>query len=248
MHPKMRVLLNQAPNGGGGGGTAPAGGQQPPATPGAQPGAPPATPGAQGTPAPQDGDAAPSWFTRERNSMFADMRKMVEGIVSKAGNGQAGAAPTTTTPATGQGTGQPATPLSVNDVQSVIRRERELTLVMAAAPTITASQRARMEEAFQHANPDNVTEWGRAYLADFGLVGTTSAAGASATTTTATGQQQGPPASDGGGQAAPARNFDGASLFTMSEADRAHVIREKGLDWYLKTLREQSRGTTVKLR
>lgn len=58
----------------------------------------------------------------------------------------------------------------------------------------------------------------------------------------------GPPASDGGGPAAPARNLDGVSLFSMTEADRAHVIREKGLDWYMKTLREQSRGTTVKLR
>jgi hypothetical protein len=58
----------------------------------------------------------------------------------------------------------------------------------------------------------------------------------------------GPPASDAGGPAAPARSLEGASLFTMSEADRAHLIREKGLDWYRKTLQEQSRSTNVKLR
>jgi hypothetical protein len=59
---------------------------------------------------------------------------------------------------------------------------------------------------------------------------------------------QRPPASDAGGPAAPARSLEGASLFTMSEADRAHLIREKGLDWYRKTLQEQSRSTNVKLR
>lgn len=248
MHPTMRVLLNQAPTGGGGGGAAPpAGGQQPPAgqptgtTP--APGAP-STPGAQGTPAPGQ-DEIPAWFARAQDSMFANMRKMVEGIVSKAGAGTPPASGNGT-PAAGATSAAPTGTMTMGDVQAELDRRDEFTRAIAGV-SITPGQLGLMQNAFKLERPENPTLWAQTYLAASGIGKTPVAAGASGTQPNTQGQQ-GPPASDGGGVAAPPRNLDGVNLFTMSAADREHFIREKGLDAYRKLLMEQSRGTTVKLR
>jgi hypothetical protein len=178
-----------------------------------------------------------------RDSVFADTRKMVEGIVDKA----KGTAGTTTSTGAASGTqAQTPAPMGAGDVQQIIARHSAFTRSVAGV-TLSEGQLARMERAFQLETPEDVTGWAKSYLADFGLDKTSGAAGA-ATTTTTTQQSTGPSRSDAGGAAAPPRSLDGVNLFTMAQADREAVIREKGLAWYHKTLLEQSRNTVVKMR
>ncbi|HMG21777.1 MAG TPA: hypothetical protein VK607_10685 [Kofleriaceae bacterium] len=173
--------------------------------------------------------------------MYANTRRMVEGMVAKAG-GQAGSP--ATPPAASTGSNQaPSAGATLADVERLIARRDEFAVAIAGKP-LNGGQLQLMQRAFGFENPPDVAAWVTSYLSMMNPTQMSGAAGAAATPPGPTG----PPASDGGGQAAPARSLDGVNLFTMSEADRAHLIREKGLDWYRKTLQEQARGTTVKLR
>lgn len=239
LHSLSKFLMNAQANGGSPGGAPPPAGTPPAGTTPADPQA-------------QAGQAQPGMSLAElraelktfRDSVFADTRKMVEGITDRA-RGQAGATPPAGAAAGAQG--QPPAPMAPADVQQIIARHSAFTRAVTGV-TLSDGQLSRMEKAFQLEAPEDVTAWAKSYLADFGLDKTSGAAGAAGqTTTTQQTQSRTPPASDAGGAAAPPPNLEGVSLLKMSEADRAHLIREKGLDWYRKTLIEQSRGVTVKL-
>lgn len=244
LHHFARILLQRAPDGGGGGGTPPAG--QPPAGTPPAPAAPTA-PGAQGTTAAEEppawfGPAIQRWGEQFGNSVYANTRRMMEGIVAK---GQAGASASAPPPAA-SGTA-PAAPtsasMSMSDLHRELDRDREFTRAIARV-SLTEGQFGLMQRMFQLERPDDPSEWAKAFLASSGFGTPPSAPGAAPPPT---GPQR-PPASDAGAPAGPARDLTGVSLFGMSEADREHFIREKGIDAYRKLLIEQSRGVNVKLR
>lgn len=237
LHHFAQILANQAPNGGGGGSAPPQGGQPPAGTPPAP--APPAPP-AQGAPANPPDDTPPAWFAKAIDSVYANTRRMVEGIVAK---GQAGAGTSPPPPAPGTPAAPTSASMSMSDLHRELDRRDEFARAIVGVQ-ITPSQLGLMQRMFQLENPDDPSAWAKSFLASSGFGTTPSAPGAAPPPP---GPQR-PPASDAGAPAGPARDLSGVSLFGMSEADREHFIREKGVDAYRKLLIEQSRGVNVKLR
>lgn len=191
----------------------------------------PGTAQAQGTePAkPVDG---PKYVTADslaefRNSMFADMRKLVEGV-TKPKNGKAVQVETQEPPSA--------------DVHALIRREREIGEALGEHSHLTREQKSLLRKLVDAEKPDDVAGFVTEHAKTFGRP---SGEGATVTTKPPPGNGQTVSAA---APAAPPKFTDDTPLWNLSDEDRARLIKEKGLGWYANTLRAQTKGVRVKLR
>jgi hypothetical protein len=187
---------------------------------------------AQGTGTEQ---ASPSYVTKDdltqlQNSMFANMRKMVEGIVSKA-------------PVSQEPQAKAKTPESSSNPDVVTRDELSKTLERRdsfhrAARNFRLSDGAlsRMQRDFERDRPEDAATWVQAYVSDFGLAGGTE------TKPPAT-PRSGPPASDGGAPAPVTVPSDEIEPWRLSESDVAALIRRDGFVAAGAQLRKQFRSS-----
>jgi hypothetical protein len=203
---------------------------------GKPPEAPPA-PQANGAPAqqtPEDRPMTTTEFMRARDSMFADMRRMVEGIVKPAANGKGKeSSPESAAPAP---SGQPV------DVQAAVRREQEISDAIGEHPHLSKEQRKALRRLVDLDRPDDIAGYvaGQAKLFAPGAQANNPSAAAPA--------PSGRPVSDGGAPA-PAPTFtEDTPLWKLDQQSRDRLINEKGLSWYRATLRKQAKGVRVRLR
>lgn len=203
-------------------------------------GQPPTTPPApaQGAPAPSEADRpmTRAEFAAAQDSMFANMRRMVEGIVSKPP--KTPAAPGT--PAPTEAGAAPAAPV---DVSAAIRREREISEAMGDHPHLGREQRAMIRSLIDAENPSDVQAFIAAKAKVFPAAGpppTTPNPGAP--------PAGGRPVSDGGAPASAPPVTEDTPLWKMDQISRDRLIKEKGLTWFRAKLKEQAKGTRVQLR
>ena len=236
MDARLRMLMNAQSNDGSPGGGA-AAGQGAATTAAAQ---------AQGQAGGVTLDQVKELFADFKNSVNADTRRMVEGMVGKRKGGQqatADAGTTTTSTAT-----------SAEDPQRIIEQARAFD---RATRRLDISDAAldRMERAFRAESPDNPAEWVKQYLADFGLDKQQQTAATSATTTTAawaaaagaaasgTGA---PTKSDRGGQAGTVLTDD-TPVIDMSDADREAWIKKNGVAAYYRRAQQELKGRKLRI-
>lgn len=170
---------------------------------------------AQGAP-----EAQPTFMTKEdwaaeRNSMFADMRKMMQGF-SKA-------APTPEP----QSKATKHEPKAVDS--GITRDELDQTLRLRDefhryTRSIKASDGAlsRMQREFERERPENAVEWLRDYAADFGLSGSSEPKPVAPTRSTH-------PVSDGGAPAPATVHSDQQDPWRISDDDAKSILRRDGV-------------------
>lgn len=166
------------------------------------------------------------------DSMFANMRRLVEGV-AKPKNGKADA------PAKSQTEAAPAV-----DVHAVIRREQEISESIAEQGHLTKEQRALLRKLVDVDKPDDVAGFIANHAKAFGRP---SGEGTQPASTRAAGNP-GRPVSDAGAPAAPPKFTDDTPLWKLAPEDRDRLIKEKGLAWYSNTLRKQAKGVRFRLR
>lgn len=116
------------------------------------------------------------------------------------------------------------------------------------ASRLSDSQYQRAEKAFAAEDPENADAFVADYFNGFNAGSTTTT-----TTTPAPQATQAParaplnsqPASDRGSPPPSAVPLSEADLRTMSDSDRSHLLKEKGLVWYRNQLAKQLKGSTV---
>lgn len=129
--------------------------------------------------------------------------------------------------------------LTAADLESVRKREREIGRALSRVEHLTAEQRDDLYERIERDRPENVTE----YVAEKSKLYVAS----SPTATTKPAAPQGRPLSDIGAPPPAATWTEDTPLWRMSDADREHLIRTKGLAYYTQLLRRQARGVKVLL-
>ena len=170
-------------------------------------------------------------FEKFRNSMFADMRKMVESVAKPKTNGKASEPHHETKAA------PPA-----QDVEAILARRAEIDEAMDEH-SLTKEQKKTLRQLVGIDKPDDVTAYIASKAKIFGRPSSSEAAQPQSRNTTGR-----PPVSDAGSPAAPPTFTDDTPLVSMKPEDRAEIIRRKGGEWYRNTLRQQMRGVRVRIR
>lgn len=120
------------------------------------------------------------------------------------------------------------------------------------ATRLTDSQYQRAEKAFASEDPDDAEAWVADYFNGFGAAPTPTPAPTAAPAAPAPSPSAQPlnphPVSDRGSPPPSRVPLHEADLWTMSESDRAALIREKGIAWYTAKLKEQGKGRSIRLR
>lgn len=118
------------------------------------------------------------------------------------------------------------------------------------ASKLTDSQYQRAEKAFASEDPSDVDAWVTDYFAGFGVQqpATPAAQVAAPQAPAAPKPQNDRPASDRGAPPPSQVPLVEADLMTMSETDRAALLKEKGPVWYRNQLAKQLRGRPISIR
>ena len=216
-----------------GGGAAPPAPAQPPATPAAPPEAPDIVS--------QLSKLIDDKLTAQRNGIFADLRKA--GALGKEKTPETPPA----TPLAAPAVASPAQGMTAAEVEAMLERERAVTRA-TVEHKLTDAQIKRMRSALKAENPDDVSTWSAAYLADMGLAkASTPTQPAPATPVAPTAPTQ-PPASDKGSpapggvlnwEAEFAANPIGMSPAARQLMDAKHGV-EKARQMRLKAAEEQA--------
>ena len=220
MYRRNRILMSEADAPGGGNGAAPV---ATPATP-SEPAAP--TPVAQAPSVDVDAIAA-----KVRDSLFAEMRKA--GVLGKQNKTK---------------TDEPAPPQAPAPLDPFAMRKLDFALTkMGVSADLTQSQYERAHRDFASEAPGDAESWARDYFHGF-----KSSAPQPQPVQTAPAPKPNPqsqsPVSDRGSPPPNAVPLHEADLWTMSESDRAALIREKGIKWYSDKLKAQGKGRAITLR
>lgn len=189
---------------------------------------------APATPPSDDRPMTMGEFQRAQDSMFANMRRMVEGLV-KPGKGKE-------PPASGEQSAPAAPAGQPVDVQAAVRREQEISDAISEHTHLSKEQRRTLRRLVDLDRPDDVPGYiaGQAKLFVPGGQTTNPSATAPAPT--------GRPLSDGGAPAPGPAITEDTPLWKLDEQSRSRLINEKGLSWYRQTLRRQAKGVRVRLR
>lgn len=221
MFQRNRILMSEADTAGGGNGAAPV---VTPETP-----APPAAP-TPVVPAPIDANAI---ATQVRDSLFAELRRA--GVLGKQPKPKDGDPPPTPV----------ATPPQF-DPFAMRKLDFALNKIGIAAD-LNQSQYERAHRDFATESPVDAESWAKDYFHGFRSAAPQPIAAAAAAPAPKTPQNP-QPASDRGSPPPSAVPLAEADLWTMSDSDRAALIREKGIKWYTDRLKAQGKGRTVSLR
>jgi hypothetical protein len=186
----------------------------------------PADPQAQGGTAPTID--AKSLAQQVENSVHAALRRLgVTGQKSK------------TTDEAPAGAGQQP------DYGKLRALDRALTLSPYAG-TLTDAAYARMERDFLAEAPPDAKAWLKDYVESFG-VRAPAAAPAAASPAASPQPRSAVPVSDGGSPTAPQVPLEERQMLKLTPEERDHVLKTKGVRWYLDKLKEQTRGGVVRL-
>lgn len=259
-HLKRILMQAVGDNAGGGTGAPPA---QPSTPPAAPPPAAPSTPPAAPAPGAPPAALSPEMARIVENSVNAALRRA--GVLGTNGTPPQGA-PAPAAPA--------ATPASAPapDLSRLRALDRALTATGRGAQLEDAAYQ-RLERDFVAEQPPDARTWVESYFRGFGVVQTaatpapaTPPAGqpaapapntppatqpppaAAAPAGTQPPQPNGQPASNAGGPPAPREHPEDIDLISASEADRAHLLKNKGLKWYTDTYERQLRDRRVRVR
>lgn len=191
----------------------------------------PAQPGAAATPVTYTADDIAAAELRGRNGAYAEARRTIEGKQPKKSAAAEGGTPNTATP-----TSYRALDRAVNGSG---RKLDDVTY-------------ARLERAFDAEQPENAATWLDDYLKGFGA---SSSAATPATANTATSTPAAPavqtpttaPVSNGGSTPPAQLPIAEQDMLKLSTADREHLIKTKGLRWYVETLKTQVANTRIRI-
>ncbi len=168
-----------------------------------------------------------------RDGLFADIRKVTEGIVNKPRGGAA-------REATEQQAASPP-----GDYQAAIRREREISEAFDDIGGISREGKSILRRLVDAEKPDNVSDFISLHAKAFGRPSDPTQPTTPARPPAASGH----PASDRGSPAAASASVDdGTPLVHMKPEDRAHFIKTKGLHAYATRLRAELKGVRVSMR
>lgn len=241
-----RILMNAADKSPGSGApppTPPTPGQNPPPTTPAEGGAPPAG-------APANGavtlEAIQGMITAGHDKIFADLRRA--GVL---GSTTPKPTPKPTPAPSGDPNAAPAA-APAPDISELRALDRALT--RSGRTNLDEAAYRRLERSYVEERPANAEQWVTDYFQGFGVPvgGASSPAQTPATPapagTPAAAPNGQPPASNRGAPAAPQVPLEEQSLLTMSAADRAALIKSKGLKVYTEMYAKQVGGMTIKTR
>jgi hypothetical protein len=174
---------------------------------------------AQGTAQPDIGKVVSDALREQRDSIFAELRR--NGVIGKEksrGGAESKPAPT----------------------DSIRMRSFDRALARSQhASGLTDAAVARLERLYIDEQPDDASQWLGEVLGGMGA-GTTSAAQPAISAPAPT--RSASPVSDGGTPPAPKAPLEERDLLSLSPADRDHIIKQKGVKWYLSKLTEQNKG------
>lgn len=196
---------------------------------------PPAQPQAQGAPV-LTADAIRAMLTEHKDSLFAELRRA----------GVFGTKPLRSSNTTTSDPPQPPVAAAGADPTSLRALDRALTRA-GHATRLTEAQYSRLERAFVAEAPENVEGWVTAYFEGWGSAPTTPAP-TGASTAAAPQPRSAVPVSDGGTPPAPQVPIEQRDILSLSDEDRAHLVKTKGPAWYREQLRKQTQGKAVRLR
>lgn len=189
-------------------------------------------------------EAIKGLFSEFRNGMFADTRKMVEGMIGKPGRGAAAAPASSSSHGSGSEAGGGGT-FTAEHVTELMNRRDALNGALGGV-RLSDGARARLIRAFEAEKPEDPAQWARQYLSDFGLSQQQEGGGANTTQSRAAtaASPPGRPVSDAGAPSSPKVTED-TPLLRMSPEDRAHLIKTKGYTWFRQRLQQEMRGVQV---
>lgn len=184
-------------------------------------------------------------FSEFRNGMFADTRKMVEGMIGKPGRGAAAAPASSSSHGSGSEAGGGGGTFTAEHVTELMNRRDALNGALGGV-RLSDGARARLLRAFDAEKPEDPAQWARQYLSDFGLSQQQEGGGANTTQSRAAtaASPPGRPVSDAGAPSSPKVTED-TPLLRMSPEDRAHLIKTKGYTWFRQRLQQEMRGVQV---
>lgn len=192
-------------------------------------------------------EAIKGMFSEFRNGMFADTRKMVEGMIGKPGRGAAAAPASSSSHGSGSEAGERGgEALTTEQRFSEILNRRDALHGAIGGVKLSDGARARLFRAFEAEKPEDPAQWARQYLSDFGLSQQQEGGGANTTQSRAAtaASPPGRPVSDAGAPSSPKVTED-TPLLRMSPEDRAHLIKTKGYTWFRQRLQQEMRGVQV---
>lgn len=221
-----RILLNEV-------GSSPGSGAAPPANSTPAPAPAPAPSPAQ--PQQLSAEATKAIADQVRDGVFAELRR--SGVLTEK---------KAQTKAPENGTSPNAPPAM--DPSKLRALDRAVARA-GHADRISSAAYERLERAFVAEAPEDTEAWVKEYFSAF----TGPAQPAQSQPTTApTGTPPAPtnqrPDSDRGGTPPPKVPAEEADLVKMSDADRAAIIKEKGLSWYRTQLAKQLKGRPITFR
>ncbi len=173
---------------------------------------------AQGAPAAQSAFMTKEDWTAERNGLFADIRKMVAGISKQTAPTQE--QPTRPLTQEAKGTSSESAPLTRDELERTLKARDEFHSA-ASSFRLSDPARSRMLRDFERERPEQAAPWVQAYVADFGLGGSTE-------TKTPAPARSAFPVSDGSAPAPVTTPSDQIEPWRLSEDDVRAAIRRDG--------------------
>lgn len=223
MKPGLRWLLNHDANGGAGGGAAPQ-----------DPGTQAQGASTDGAAAGGGGEQAPAYVTAAdlkanldamQNSMFANMRRMVDGMNSKGKPaGQTPAAPAPSGDNGAAGDGATPAPAATTDARTLIARERALNDALQGH-NLTPAQRDLVRSSVDRDEPatEELPKYLETFTSAFGTGGNANPGAPNVNPPAAN------PASDAGAPARTNALTSGAPAWEVSQDEVDTLVREKGM-------------------
>jgi hypothetical protein len=184
----------------------------------AQPAQEPVESQAQGTAQPDIGKVVSDALREQRDSIFAELRR--NGVIGKEKS-------------------KSVEPKSAPSESPNLRQFDRAFARNTRASHLTDAAVARLERLYVVEQPDDANQWLSEVLDGMG-VGTTQAAQSANHAPAPT--RSASPVSDGGTPPAPKAPLEERDLLSLSPADRDHIIKQKGVKWYLSKLTEQNKG------
>jgi hypothetical protein len=195
--------------------------------------------GSSGSPPPSDAqaqgqsgepltlEAIKALLTEHKNSVEANTRRIAEGIAGKRSRSEPR-----------QGTETNAAPAPEPDMFKFLQSTRRLD--------VSDAQIALMEKAYRAQRPEDPDGWVAEYVEAFGI----GKPGDGARNQTSSGPAPAPrpPVTAGGSPAASTTVTEDTPLFEMTNADRQRLIRDKGMNWYMRRLERDAKGRRFRIR